>query len=112
MLFAALAPSFAHAMSAARGAAWAEVCSVNGPKFVNTGVAQDTAADPVKQQTAHLEHCPFCSTHGGTAALLPLPGLPAAPLAASASHPFLFFQSPHPLSIWSTAQSRAPPALA
>ena len=99
-------------MVAARGAPWAEVCSVNGPKFVDTGVGQDVAADPVKQQTAHLEHCPFCATHTGTAALLPLPSLPAAPPATPASHPSLFFQSPHPLSIWTTAQSRAPPALA
>lgn len=111
MLFAALAPSFAHAMSAARGESWAEVCSVNGPKFVNTSVDQDPAADPVKQQTAHLEHCPFCSTHAGTAALLPVPSMSTPPLATSASHPFLFFQSPRPLSIWTTAQSRAPPAL-
>ena len=112
MLFAALAPSLAHAMSASRGEAWAEICSVSGPKFVKTSSDDGSAADPVKQQTLHLEHCPFCATHTDTAALLPVPSLAIAPLETPASHPFLFFRSPRPLSIWTTAQSRAPPALA
>jgi hypothetical protein len=108
MLFAALAPSLAQAMSASRGEAWAEICSVSGPKFVKAS----PDADSVKQQTMHLEHCPFCATHADTAALLPLPSLAIAALATPASHPFLFFRAPRPLSIWTTAQSRAPPALA
>ncbi len=107
MLFGALAPSLAQAMSASRGEVWAEVCGVAGPKLIKTG------ADPVKQQTAHLEHCPFCDTHGASLALLPpAASLSVAMLAAPAGHPFLFYQSPRPLSIWTTAQSRAPPALA
>ena len=109
MLFAALAPSLAQAMSASRGGeAWAEICSVSGPKFIKAS----TAADPIKQQTLHLEHCPFCATHADTAALLPLPNLAIAPLETPSTHPFLFFRSPRSLSIWTTAQSRAPPALA
>lgn len=107
MLFGALAPSIAQAMSASRGEAWAEVCGVAGPKFIKT------MGDPVKHQTEHLEHCPFCATHAASFAL-PTPGatLTVAMLEAPASHPFLFFQSPRPLSIWTTAQSRAPPAQA
>ena len=107
MLFGALAPSIAQAMSASRGEVWAEVCGVAGPKLVKT------SADPVKQQTLHVAHCPFCVPHADAFALPP-PGtaLSVATLDAPASHPFLFYQSPRPLAIWSTAQSRAPPSLA
>lgn len=112
MLFAALAPSIAHAMSAARGDAWAEICSVAGTRFVKTSAGEDAAADTVKQQTQHLEHCPFCATHAGSSALLPGPGFTIPVPDTPESHPFLFFRSPQPLSIWTTAQSRAPPAQA
>lgn len=109
MLFTALAPSIAHAMSTSRGEAWAEVCSVTGTKLVKTGIDQDT----LKQQTLHLEHCPFCSLDAGSQALPPPGAGIAIPVPdAPGSHPFLFFQSPQPLSIWTTAQSRAPPAQA
>jgi hypothetical protein len=112
MLFAALAPSIAQAMSAARGETWAEICSVTGPKFVKTSAGQDAAADPVKQQTLHIKHCPFCATHAGSFALPPQPGFSIPLLDTPESHPLLFFRSPRPLSIWTTAQSRAPPAQA
>jgi hypothetical protein len=111
MLFAALAPSVAQAMSASRGEVWAEICSVAGPKFVKTSVGED-AADTVKQQTLHLEHCPFCATHAASFALLPGPSFSMPLLDTPESHPLLFYQAPRPLSIWSTAQSRAPPAQA
>ena len=60
---------------------------------------------------AHFEHCPFCFTHAGSFALLPTTAFPA-PAAVSDSDLFasLFYQSPDPLYIWTTAQSRAPPA--
>ncbi|MES2017932.1 MAG: DUF2946 domain-containing protein [Pseudomonadota bacterium] len=104
MLFGALAPSIAQAMSSARGEVWAEVCSVSGPKLVKASI------DPVKQQTEHLEHCPFCVTQAAPLALLPsADGLSFAALVLPDSYPVLFYQSPRPLSIWSTAQSRAPP---
>lgn len=112
MLFAALAPSVAHAMSASRGEVWAEVCSVAGPKFVKTSAGLDAAADTVKQQTLHLEHCPFCATHAGSFALPPGPSFSMPLLDTPQSHPFLFYRSPRPLSIWTAAQSRAPPAQA
>ncbi len=114
MLFAALAPSIAHAMSASRGEAWAEVCSVAGTKLVKTNFTVDAAAaDPVKRQTLHLEHCPFCSLAPGAFALLPTGTAIVIPaLVTPDSHPFPFFRSPRPLSIWTTAQSRAPLAQA
>ena len=59
---------------------------------------------------AHFEHCPFCFTHAGSFALPPTTAL-LAPAAVSNSDRFasLFYQSPAPLFIWTTAQSRAPP---
>jgi hypothetical protein len=106
LLFGALAPSLAQAMSVARGEVWTEVCGASGVKLVKTGV------DPLKQQTAHLEHCPFCVTHADTYALPP-PGasLRIATLVLPQGQPTLFLQAPHPLAVWSTAQSRAPPSV-
>lgn len=59
---------------------------------------------------AHFEHCPFCFTHAGSFALPPATDL-LRPAAVSNSDQFasLFYQSPVPLFIWTTAQSRAPP---
>lgn len=106
MLFGALAPSIAQAMSASRGEVWTEICSVGGTRLIKI------KSDPVKQQTLHLEHCPFCATHAGSFALPPGPSLSIPVLDTPASHPPLFYRSPRPLSIWTTAQSRAPPSLA
>ncbi len=106
MLFGALAPSLAQTMSASRGEVWAEICSVAGTKFIKI------KGDPVQQQTLHMEHCPFCATHAGSFALPPGPGLRIAVLDAPESHPPLFYRSPRPLSIWTSAQSRGPPSLA
>lgn len=113
ILFAALAPTLAHAVLASPGQSWAEVCSVSGARMVQVGGDQGNMADPLSKQSLHVEHCPFCATHAGAFAL---PGggralsfaLPATPQR----HPTLFLQAPHPLPVWTTAQSRAPPARA
>lgn len=108
MLFGALAPSISQVMSAARGETWAEICSAAGVKFIKA----DPGA-PLKQQTMQAEHCPFCATHGGAPALPPSDAsVVFASIDAPHTHPILFYRSPRPLSIWTTAQSRAPPALA
>jgi hypothetical protein len=112
ILFSALAPSISHAVSASRGQSWAEICGVGGTKFVKVSGDQDISADPVTKQSLHLEHCPFCATHADSFASLPGGGLAVPLIETQATHPSLFFQSPHPLSIWRTAQSRAPPAQA
>lgn len=111
ILFAALAPSISHAVSVSRGDTWAEICSsVGGTKFVKVSVGQDAIADPATQDVVHLEHCPFCATHAGSFALPPNAGFVIPLIETQDTHPFLFLQSPHPLAIWSVAQSRAPPA--
>lgn len=106
MLFGALAPSIAHAMASANGDAWTEVCSTAGTKLVKVGAA------PAKQPTLHVEHCPFCATHATPFALLPGAPVSIAVLDLPETRPFLFLRSPRPLSVWTTAQSRAPPCLA
>jgi hypothetical protein len=110
MLFAALAPSVSHALSTSRGEPWTEICSVGGKKFVKVSVDQGGTTDPASQDSIHLEHCPFCATHADAIALPPAAGLSILLIDTRDTHPFLFLRSPHPLAIWTVAQSRAPPA--
>lgn len=112
VLFAALAPSISHAMSAAKGEPWAEICTIDGAKFVKIGGDQLLKSDPGTQKSMHFEHCPFCATHGGSLALPRAAALAVPLLETHETYPFLFFQSPRPLAIWVAAQSRAPPAQA
>jgi hypothetical protein len=112
ILFAAFAPSISHAVAAARGQAWVEVCSVGGAKFVKVGSDQGDSLSQDTQQSLSHEHCPICATHGGSFALPPGADATVALFVAQDSQPFLFLQSPHPLPIWTAAQSRAPPVLA
>jgi hypothetical protein len=107
MLFAAMAPSIAQAMSAARGNAWTEVCTVAGTKLVKLDAQP---ADPATEQSLHLKHCPFCATHADVAAPFPASSIAIPALDAPNAYPALFYQSHRPLAIWRTAQSRAPPS--
>ena len=115
ILLAALAPSISQAVANAKqesGSGWAEICSVAGIRFVQVLQADDGAADEKSGGKAmQMEHCAFCSTHAGSAGLPPSPVLPLPVASGTAIFPALYYQSPSPLFIWSTAQSRAPPAL-
>ncbi|MBA5635479.1 DUF2946 domain-containing protein [Duganella sp. LX20W] len=114
ILFAAFAPSISHARAAARGAAWMEICSTAGAKLVD----MDAGQGPDMQQpatgagvdTSHLDHCPFCFTHGGAPLALPGAQLTLPTFTAQDSHPFLFYHAPRPLPIWTAAHPRAPPS--
>ncbi|UQV48326.1 DUF2946 family protein [Janthinobacterium lividum] len=113
ILLAALAPSISQAVANAKqesGSGWAEICSVAGIRFVQV---DDGAADGKSGGKAmQMEHCAFCSTHAGSVGLPPTsPVLPLPAASGTAIFPALYYQSPSPLFIWSTAQSRAPPAL-
>ena len=113
ILLAALAPSISQAVANAKqesGSGWAEICSVAGIRFVQV---DDGAADGKSGGKAmQMEHCAFCSTHAGSVGLPPTsPVLPLLVASGTAIFPALYYQSPSPLFIWSTAQSRAPPAL-
>ena len=117
ILLAALAPSISQAVASAKqesGSGWAEICSVAGIRFVQLDPADDGAADGKSGGKAmQMEHCAFCSTHAGSVGLPPTsPVLPLLVASGTAIFPSLYYQSPAPLFIWFTAQSRAPPALA
>jgi hypothetical protein len=109
MLFAALAPSMSQAMSALPGDTWTEICSTSGSKFVKVTSGTDDASHPAKHKAVHVEHCPLCATHAGSFALPPSAGFTIPLIETQETHPLLFFQAPHPLAIWTAAQSRAPP---
>ena len=115
ILLAALAPSISRAVANAKqesGSGWAEICSVAGIRFVQLVQADDGAADEKSGGKAmQMEHCAFCSTHAGSVGLPPSPVLLLPVALGSAIFPSLYYQSPAPLFMWSTAQSRAPPAL-
>lgn len=116
ILLAALAPSISQAVASAKqesGSGWAEICSVAGIRFVQLVQAGDGDADEKSGgKVMQMEHCAFCSTHAGSVGLPPTsPVLPLLVASGTAIFPSLYYQSPAPLFIWSTAQSRAPPAL-
>jgi hypothetical protein len=114
ILLAALAPSISQAIANAKqqsGSGWAEICSVAGIRFVQV---DDSTSDGGKSdgKAMQMEHCAFCSTHAGSVGLPPTTPVLLLPVASgTAIFPALYYQSPAPLFIWSTAQSRAPPAL-
>jgi hypothetical protein len=112
ILFAAFAPSISHARAAARGAGWTEVCSTDGARLVKIDAGQDIGqpASGAGYDTSHLDHCPFCATHGGSYLALPGAEMTLPAFAAQASHPFLFYHAPRPLPVWIAAQPRAPPS--
>ena len=113
LLLAALAPSISQAVANAKqesGSGWAEICSVAGIRFVQVDAG---ATDDGKSagKAMQMEHCAFCSTHAGSVGLPPSPIMPLPVASGTAIFPALYYQSPAQLFIWSTAQSRAPPAL-
>lgn len=108
ILFSALAPSVSHALAAA-GADTVEVCTVNGYKLV-TLADSDNSKAPASAKHG-MEHCAFCTTHGGADAI---PTAPATTLPAATGrsiYPALFYTAPQPLHAWSAANPRAPPFL-
>jgi hypothetical protein len=85
---------------------------VAGIRFVQ--VVEDGTTEDGKSagKAMQMEHCAFCSTHAGSVGLPPTgPVLPLPVAMGTAIFPALYYQSPAPLFSWSTAQSRAPPAL-
>lgn len=112
ILFGPLAPSVSHAIAAnnTQTASWLEICSADGMRFIQIdGQLADPSAP--SEHGLHMEDCPFCLNHAGAHGLPPSNNY-TMPVADRADiQPSLFYQSPHPLFIWSAAQSRAPPPL-
>ena len=111
ILMAAFAPSLVHALSVGNNisSVTGEICSAAGPRLSKPDSVQKSGHSAPGQVGTHLDHCPYCYTHGA-AADLPVAGsfiLPALP--PSLAYPALFYQSPRALFIWASSQSRAPP---
>jgi len=111
-LLTALLPLLSHGLLAQDSAAWAEVCSDTGAKFVRLDVARDVAAEASEEGApsgqAAME-CPWCQ-------LAHAPGFPvSAPRSWVADarlrhdRPRLFYLAPRTLFAWAPAQARAPP---
>lgn len=103
VLFNALAPVVSHAVQR-DDVAQVEVCTAMGVAMVS----MPGQLDPAKLLKA-MNHCAYCATHAASFAMPPTAGFRLALLDTHESHPVLFFQAPHPLPAWTTAQSRAPP---
>lgn len=120
ILLAAFAPSISHARAAAHGAAWTEICSTDGARMVRIDAGQDGGQDGGQDagpaaggagiDTSHLDHCPFCTTHGGAPLALPGAEMTLPAFSGQFARPFLFYHAPRPLPIWTAAQPRAPPS--
>ncbi|WP_093386890.1 DUF2946 domain-containing protein [Rugamonas rubra] len=111
ILLSSLAPSFSHAVAAAKGEVWMEICTVDGMKFVKLGDEGAQSLPPLTKKSLQLEHCPYCSVHAGSPGILPSWNLLLPQAVSCATMPSLFYQSPRPLAVWAAAQSRAPPSL-
>lgn len=125
ILLNALVPSISHALAGAGGQAgtW-EICRADGkryslydapsgPAFAAFAAANDAPGAPAKEsQFTAGEHCAYCLPHAGDFALPATVGAAAGVFGQHPHHPFLFYRSPRPLTAWSAARPRGPPALA
>ncbi len=111
ILLAAFAPSVSHAWTLAQSAnaAQMEICSVMGVAHEKAPDGADPASASKSAPTSHLEHCPFCAGHGVMPAMAPSAGFGLPVPEMSSGFPFLYYQAPHRLFVWSSAHSRAPP---
>ncbi|MFN7727078.1 MAG: DUF2946 family protein [Rubrivivax sp.] len=105
---ASLLPSLRHAVAAASGSPWTEICTADGAKWVN---ADDDRSEPGSKPVSLQDPCPygaFCTP----ALVLPSASrdiLPPSPLRHHV--PLAFLAAPRTLHAWVSAQPRAPPPL-
>ncbi len=109
VLMTALAPAISHAIGARGPVTWTEICTSVGAKRVLLDV--DPGSGKSVPGASHLlEHCPYCALHAD--------GFPVPPTLPSVAPPALlgellppaFLHADETLSVWSSAQPRAPPA--
>jgi len=110
LLMASVAPALAHAIGRQSPATWAEICTSLGARQIL--VDNDANGKGPQQGPAHLlEHCPYCSLHADA---FPVPPAPpklteALPLPWRIVPP-AFLHAEKTLSVWASAQPRAPPS--
>lgn len=110
VLMTSLAPAISHAMGASGPATWAEICTSVGAK--RTLLAAEQNDGKSVPGAAHLlEHCLYCALHVDGFPVPPsLPSLTPPPLLGDLLPP-AFLHADETLSLWSSAQPRAPPVL-
>lgn len=109
VLLASLAPSLSHALGAAQGPSWVEICTAQGSKWVQ-GDSADSGESKNAPAAAHLlEHCPYCSIHTPALGLPPTPLVVPLDLGHEAEVPPAFLAAPRTSHAWVSAQPRAPP---
>ena len=108
ILFSALAPTVSHALaSTSTSVATMEICTVDGYKLVQL---LDADSGKVPAPTKHgMEHCAFCSTHGGSHALTASPSVTLALDGSGDLYPSLFYAALYSLHVWTAANPRGPP---
>lgn len=144
ILLAALLPSLSHAMlrampGTAAAAAFAEICSATGARFVRIDLAGNASTDldasagvavgaDVVAAVAGADgkggkggkgdspartamDCPYCAIHHGAPALPPAGLSWTPPDALRFEPPRLFLAAPRPLFAWAPALARGPPVL-
>lgn len=117
ILLNALAPSVSHAIAFVSGqpSSW-EICRSDGTRLtlapVATTLAQPPAAgrEPQKQRVIKLDDCGYCATHAGSFGLPPAGAVSVGLFDLPRVQPLLFYRSPSPLTAWSAARPRGPPA--
>jgi Protein of unknown function (DUF2946) len=112
VLWGALVPTLAQAaVSSASRQGWVEVCSATGVLWMRVDGGASSPAAPTGQPDSMADasaHCPWCPMQG-TAGLPPEPALNTT-TSAQGPVPAAAFTSARPATVWSSAQSRAPPA--
>jgi Protein of unknown function (DUF2946) len=112
VLWGALVPTLAQAVvSSSSRQGWVEVCSASGVLWirVDAGASSPTASSGESGSMADAAaHCPWCPMQGA-AGLPPEPEL-ATFTSAEGFVPSAAFTSARTAVLWSSAQSRAPPA--
>lgn len=107
-MMAAIAPTVSHALGKSSPATWTEICTSSGSKLV--AVDGEAAGQGSVPGAAHLlEHCPFCSLHGGAMGMPPASGPVFLIAAVPVDRPAAFLHAAHTLGVWVSAQPRAPP---
>jgi hypothetical protein len=106
ILAASLTPAFNHVLASASDATWIEICTTQGPKWIQ---ADKDGSERTPVSVHLLEHCSYCSPHAPALGLPPATALAHLHLQLSHSAPLTFLSAPRILNSWVGAQPRAPP---
>ena len=108
-LLSAMWSAVAPAVRGAGAAAWVEVCTLAGSKWVNADSADAGTGSHLPPHGSSSGHCPWCSSQ--SAALVPTGATQTASPAAHARPQVPHFDAllAHQVRAWALAPSRAPP---